>query len=89
MSELENPEKFYYPAEIELEAGQQYAWCTCGLSKTQPFCDGSHKTIPDRPFRSLKFIAQKRETVYLCQCKHTKNPPFCDGSHAFVRPLKP
>ena len=22
---------------------KKYAWCACGLSATQPFCDGSHK----------------------------------------------
>ena len=30
------------PAEVELEPGN-YAWCSCGRSANQPFCDGSHK----------------------------------------------
>ena len=30
------------PKEVELEAGKKYAYCTCGLSEKQPFCDGSH-----------------------------------------------
>ena len=29
------------PIEKELEAGTYY-WCSCGLSKTAPFCDGAH-----------------------------------------------
>ena len=30
------------PAGLTLEAGKTYAWCACGLSQKQPFCDGSH-----------------------------------------------
>ena len=31
------------PIGVELEAGKTYAWCSCGKSTNQPFCDGSHK----------------------------------------------
>ena len=31
------------PLPIEVQAGKSYWWCACGRSKTQPFCDGSHK----------------------------------------------
>ena len=27
----------------DVEKGKDYYWCACGLSKSQPFCDGSHK----------------------------------------------
>lgn len=30
------------PIDVELKKGKSYAWCACGLSKKQPFCDGSH-----------------------------------------------
>jgi len=30
------PKGYYY----DVRAGQRYAWCACGLSTTQPFCDG-------------------------------------------------
>jgi len=33
------------PVTVKLEAGRTYAWCRCGASKTQPFCDGTHKTL--------------------------------------------
>jgi len=66
------------PKEVELEAGKKYAWCACGLSKNQPFCDGSHRTTE---FKPLIFTVEEKKTVALCQCKHTKTPPYCDGTH--------
>ncbi|MEM7680186.1 MAG: CDGSH iron-sulfur domain-containing protein [Pseudomonadota bacterium] len=68
------------PIEVELEAGQRYSYCPCGLSQTQPFCDGAHKTA-ETDFRSIKFTPEKNEKAWLCMCKKTKNPPYCDGSH--------
>jgi CDGSH-type Zn-finger protein len=37
------------PLAVDVEAGKSYWWCACGRSKTQPFCDGSHKTTQFRP----------------------------------------
>ena len=67
-----------FPKQVEIEAGKKYAYCTCGLSENQPFCDGKHKGtgfIPD------VFEAEVTETAYYCQCKHTKTAPKCDGTH--------
>lgn len=66
------------PFEIKLEAGKNYAWCACGLSKRQPFCDGAHKETSIRP---IVFNAEKDETVWLCGCKRTAKGPHCDGTH--------
>ncbi|MGH7145174.1 MAG: CDGSH iron-sulfur domain-containing protein [Planctomycetota bacterium] len=69
---------FKKPAVLELEPGT-YWWCACGLSKNQPFCDGSHKA--ERKFSPMKLEIAEKKKVALCQCKHSKNKPFCDGSH--------
>jgi CDGSH-type Zn-finger protein len=69
---------FKYPAAVEVEVNKTYAWCACGLSKKQPFCDGSHSTTEIRP---LIWKADQTKTVHFCQCKHSKNKPFCDGVH--------
>jgi CDGSH-type Zn-finger protein len=66
------------PYAVEVTAGKSYYWCSCGLSKNQPFCDGSHKTTE---FTPVAFTAEKTGTVYLCGCKHSANGAFCDGSH--------
>jgi len=66
------------PYAVELEAGKTYAWCACGQSKTQPFCDGAHKVTD---FKPNVFQAEKTETAYLCGCKNTGGAPMCDGAH--------
>ena len=66
------------PYAVNVEAGKTYAWCSCGLSKGQPFCDGSHKGSGLAP---KMFTAAKNETVYFCGCKHSKAGATCDGSH--------
>jgi len=67
-----------FPKQVEIEAGKKYAYCTCGLSESQPFCDGKHKGTE---FAPMVFEAETTETVYYCQCKHTGSAPKCDGSH--------
>jgi len=66
------------PIAVRLEAGRTYAWCRCGLSKGQPFCDGTHK---GSGFTPLVFKAEEAKDVWLCQCKHTGRPLACDGTH--------
>jgi|TARA_B110000093_G_scaffold180755_1_gene223369 mannose-6-phosphate isomerase-like protein (cupin superfamily)/CDGSH-type Zn-finger protein len=67
------------PYYIELVKDKAYFWCSCGLSKTQPFCDSSHVGTS---FTPLRYIGQSDcEEVLFCGCKQTKNGPFCDGAH--------
>ena len=66
------------PIPVQLEAGKTYAWCACGKSAKQPFCDGAHK---GSAFVPKIFVAEETKTAYLCNCKQTANPGFCDGTH--------
>lgn len=66
------------PASATLVAGEQYYFCACGKSKSQPFCDGSHKGTD---FTPKVFTAEESGEAWLCQCKHSGNLPFCDGTH--------
>jgi len=67
------------PIAVEVEKDKSYYWCSCGKSKNQPFCDGSHK---DTEFTPVAYKAEETKVVYFCACKQTNNQPFCDGSHS-------
>jgi CDGSH-type Zn-finger protein len=73
------------PVAHETKIGDSYFWCSCGLSKKQPFCDGAHKGTGYKPVR---IKAAAAETVWLCTCKATGNADTgrCDGSHLKARP---
>ncbi|MBT3541476.1 MAG: CDGSH iron-sulfur domain-containing protein [Opitutae bacterium] len=66
------------PAVMKLEAGE-YWWCSCGKSKDQPFCDGSHK---GSSFTPQKVVIEESRTIAFCNCKHSANGAMCDGSHS-------
>ena len=66
------------PYGVAVEAGKSYYWCACGRSKTQPFCDGSHK---GSEFSPMEYTAAEAGTVYFCGCKQSTTRPLCDGSH--------
>ncbi|KAM9856682.1 uncharacterized protein ACBR49_000377 [Aulostomus maculatus] len=68
------------PFKVDLIGGKRYSWCTCGHSRKQPFCDGSHKFFA-QGLSPLRFVPEKDTTVWLCGCKYTNNPPYCDGTH--------
>ena len=66
------------PVNIQLNKGQEYHFCTCGKSRSQPLCDGSHTGTS---FTPRVIIPSEDTDAWLCACKHSRNKPFCDGSH--------
>ena len=78
--------------KVTLKKGETYYYCTCGRSKNQPFCDGSHNQ-EGCTYKPLKFVFEgddenpdEEQKVSLCGCKHNKTEkgPYCDGSHKNV-----
>lgn len=66
------------PIKVTLTEGERYAFCACGRSDNQPFCDGSHSGTGITP---EMFTAEKTGDAFLCRCKGTANAPYCDGTH--------
>lgn len=66
------------PYALPVEAGKSYYWCSCGKSKNQPLCDGSHA---GSDFSPKEYKASESKTLYFCGCKHSKAGALCDGSH--------
>jgi glutamate synthase domain-containing protein 2 len=66
------------PAKVNLDKDEEYYFCACGRSNSQPFCDGSHAGTE---FKPIAFFAQEPGEAYLCRCKHSNNLPYCDGTH--------
>jgi CDGSH-type Zn-finger protein len=69
------------PVVMELEPGK-YFWCKCGLSKGQPYCDGTHA---ETEFTPVEFTIEEKKNYALCLCKLTGNDPFCDGTHKTLK----
>lgn len=63
---------------VENVKAKKYAWCACGRSDKQPYCDGSHKGAGIFPV--LVDIEEEKEVAW-CGCKQTGDKPFCDGTH--------
>lgn len=65
------------PFVLEVKPGR-YAWCSCGNSRKQPFCDGTHENTGMYPVIE---VVTETKTIHWCGCKSTETPPFCDGTH--------
>ena len=50
----------FKPIACEVEEDKNYFWCSCGKSKKQPFCDGSHVGTD---FSPVKYTAEKNEKL--------------------------
>lgn len=71
---MSNPNR---PIVLTMKPGR-YAWCSCGKSTKEPFCDGSHEQVGMQP----RFVTIEKESqVAWCGCKVSENKPYCDGTH--------
>lgn len=69
------------PCIVEVEKGKTYLWCSCGRSKTQPYCDNAHKGTA---FLPVRYDARETRTIFFCGCKESRIPPLCDSTHTLV-----
>ena len=65
------------PFAVNVKAGQEYIWCSCGRSNTQPWCDGSHLGTGLKP---ITFVAPITAEFFMCGCKKSDNKPYCFGN---------
>jgi CDGSH iron-sulfur domain-containing protein 3 len=76
MSQPDIPQRS--PIIMDCQPGK-YAWCACGKSANQPFCDGKHSGTGMSPV--IEELTEARKVAW-CGCKHSANAPFCDGAHS-------
>lgn len=66
------------PYVIKEQPGKIH-WCSCGNSKKQPYCDGSHQGTE---FQPMEVTIEKEGEIAWCGCKRSANKPYCDGAHS-------
>ena len=70
----------FKPIPHDVEKDKSYFWCSCGKSKNQPFCDGSHAGSGLGP---RIFTATEDGFIAFCGCKHSNDSTGkCDGTHS-------
>ena len=60
--------------KINLKRGKQYSICSCGLSRTLPFCDNSHREFNAEngtKYKSVKITSYKEKIVKVTSSKWT------------------
>ena len=80
------------PVNMQCTAGQRYYYCTCGVSKSQPYCDSSHVQVRVETgvnFVPLIYTPTTTGTVSFCGCRSSKRLPLCDGTHTSHPEYKP
>jgi CDGSH-type Zn-finger protein len=68
------------PYVMDIEPGT-YAWCSCGHSENQPYCDGAHARNETGMMPIIEKVEEAKKVAW-CGCKNNGSGPFCDGSHA-------
>ena len=70
--------------KIIMEEGKTYFWCTCGNSKQQPWCDGSHRGTEFKPFKFTWEEESRKQSICGCKLNRDDRGAKCDRSHKLV-----
>jgi len=79
-----------HPIMLDLEPGTYY-WCSCGKTKNQPFCDGSHEGtsfLPTHPFYRWNLPSQKKSSMRCATVSAPRMLPIAMGRMKIFRSLK-
>ncbi|MBI4386122.1 MAG: CDGSH iron-sulfur domain-containing protein [Elusimicrobia bacterium] len=57
------------------------AWCACGHSQNQPYCDGSHGRL-NTGMAPVRVEIKEAKKIAWCGCRRSNNKPYCDGTHS-------
>ncbi len=68
-----------FPYVVDETPGKK-AWCACGHSAKDPYCDGSHKNAAPDLHPVVVDITEAKKVAW-CGCRKSANKPYCDGSH--------
>ena len=69
------------PYVVMVEQGREYLWCACGLSKSQPWCDGSHEGTAYEP---IAFTAPLSAEFHMCGCNARTTSLIALGTAAAI-----
>ena len=61
--------------EIKLKAGKKYSICSCGLSKSLPYCDNTHREFNaenDTEYKSVKIIPDNDVVIQVASSRWNK-----------------
>ena len=63
--------------ELKMKAGKKYSICSCGLSKSLPYCDNAHRVFNasnSTQYKSVKIIL-KKDAEIIMKSSNWGNPP--------------
>ena len=63
--------------EITVKAGKKYSLCSCGLSKSLPYCDNEHRQYNSEnstQYKSVKIFPTKNTKIKI-KASNWENPP--------------
>ena len=69
---------------VKMEESGAKAWCACGQSQNQPYCDGSHARL-NTGITPIRVEIEGPKRVAWCGCKRSANKPYCDGTHSRLK----